>query len=88
MERIFRTLRRAGIPRRDLYLAWDFTVASERSLARRMLSIRDRAFAELGDRNLTDLKVAGRAPALHDRQGRSTTRPPSSRTWPGGSRGT
>ena len=33
MEDIFRTLRHAGIERRDLYLAWDFTVASERSLA-------------------------------------------------------
>ncbi len=62
MERIFKTLRRAGIPRRDLYLAWDFTVASGSSLARRMLSIRDRAFAELGDRNLADVKVAGRSP--------------------------
>ena len=27
-----------------------------------MLSIRDRAFAELGDRNLSDLKVTGAAP--------------------------
>ena len=62
MERIFKTLRRAGIPRRNLYLAWDFTVASGSSLARRMLSIRDRAFASLGDRNLADVKVAGRSP--------------------------
>ena len=62
MERIFKTLRRAGIPRRNLYLAWDFTVASGSSLARRMLSIRDRAFAALGDRNLADVKVAGRSP--------------------------
>ena len=37
-------------------------VASERSLSSRMLSIRDRAFAELGDRNLSDLKVTGSAP--------------------------
>ena len=50
MEDIFRRLGRAGIERGGLYLAWDFTVASERSLSRRMLSIRDRAFAELGDR--------------------------------------
>jgi hypothetical protein len=61
-EDIFRRLGRAGIRRRDLYLAWDFTVASRRSLAGRMLSIRDRAFAQLGDRNLSDLRVAGAAP--------------------------
>lgn len=64
MERIFRTLRRAGIDRRSLYLAWDFTVASGRSLAERMLSIRDRAFAALGDRDLADLRPDGRAPAF------------------------
>ena len=64
MERIFRRLRRARISRRDLYLAWDFTVASRSSLAKRMLSIRNRAFARLGDRNLRDMRVAGRAPAF------------------------
>jgi hypothetical protein len=62
MESLFRTLRRAGIPRRGLYLAWDFTVATPRTLASRLLSIRDRAFAGLGDRDLDDLRVAGRAP--------------------------
>jgi hypothetical protein len=61
-EDIFRRLDRAGIPRQDLYLAWDFTVASRRTLSGRMLSIRDRAFAELGDRNLRDLRVGGSAP--------------------------
>jgi hypothetical protein len=61
-EGIFRRLERAGIRRRDLYLAWDFTVASRRSLSGRMLSIRDRAFAGLGDRDLADLRVAGSAP--------------------------
>ncbi|HEV3127926.1 MAG TPA: hypothetical protein VGY32_03040 [Solirubrobacteraceae bacterium] len=49
MESIFRTLRAAGIPRRSLYLAWDFTVASERSLTQRMLHIRDDAFGQLGE---------------------------------------
>jgi hypothetical protein len=62
MERIFRRLAKAGIARRSLYLAWDFTVASERSLSQRMLSIRDRAFAGLGDTNLRDLTVQGSAP--------------------------
>jgi hypothetical protein len=61
-EDIFRRLEDAGIRRRDLYLAWDFTVASRRSLAGRMLSIRDRAFAQLGDRDLGDLRVQGDAP--------------------------
>lgn len=61
-EDIFRRLDRAGIRRQDLYLAWDFTVASRRSLSGRMLSIRDRAFAELGDRNLRDLQVQGSPP--------------------------
>jgi hypothetical protein len=41
---------------------WRFTVASARSTTGRMLAIRDRAFAELGDANLADRKVAGRAP--------------------------
>jgi hypothetical protein len=60
--RIVRTLSRHGIKRSSLYLAWDFTVASAKSLAGRMLSIRDDAFAQLGDRNLRDMKVAGSAP--------------------------
>jgi hypothetical protein len=64
MEDLMRTLRRAGIERDDLYLAWDFTVASERSLAGRMLQIRDDAFAKLGDTDLSDLTVQGSAPAF------------------------
>jgi hypothetical protein len=64
-NRIFRTLRRAGIRRdRKLFLAWDFTVASERSLSGRMLRIRDDAFAQLGDIDLADGRVQGRAPAF------------------------
>jgi hypothetical protein len=62
MQRLFRRLERSGIARGSLYLAWDFTVASRRSLSRRMLSIRDRAFAELGDRNLRNLAPEGGAP--------------------------
>lgn len=48
MERVFSDLDRAGISRDDLYLAWDFTVASKRNLSERLLHIRDDAFAELG----------------------------------------
>jgi hypothetical protein len=47
MEDLFATLEAAGVPRDDLYLAWDFTVASERNLSERMLHIRDTAFDEL-----------------------------------------
>jgi len=47
LERVFGELDRAGIDRRDLVLAWDFTVASEQSLSGRMLHIRDDAFASL-----------------------------------------
>ncbi|GAC1574871.1 MAG: hypothetical protein NVS3B18_08500 [Candidatus Dormibacteria bacterium] len=61
--RIFAALRRARVGRAGLYEAWDFTVASTPDLTGRMLAIRNRAFAGLGDRNLADLKVAGRAPA-------------------------
>ena len=61
-SRFRRTLRRAKIGTDGVYQAWDFTVASERNLSERMLSIRDRAFAELGDTNLADLVVAGNAP--------------------------
>lgn len=64
MEAIFATLAKAGIARGDLNLAWDFTVSSRQNLAERMLSLRDRSFAELGDTNLADGKVAGRAPAF------------------------
>ena len=60
----FRALRKAGVSRRGVYLAWDFTVASERSLAGRALHIRDDAFRQLGDRNLRDLKASGRAPSF------------------------
>ncbi|MEX2193968.1 MAG: hypothetical protein WD844_01665 [Thermoleophilaceae bacterium] len=63
MEDLFGTLGEAGIERESLYLAWDFTVASERSLTERMLHIRDDAFAQLGDTDLADLQVEGRAPA-------------------------
>ncbi len=62
MERVFKVLERAKVPRRNLVLAWDFTVASARSTAGPMLHIRDRAFRALGDRNLADLKVQGRSP--------------------------
>jgi hypothetical protein len=48
MEEIFSTLADHGVPREDLYLAWDFTVISKRSLSERMIAMRDDAFAKLG----------------------------------------
>ena len=48
MDRIFLDLAFAGVHRHDLQLAWDFTVASTRSLTGRMLTIRDDAFRALG----------------------------------------
>lgn len=47
MEDLFTTLAAAGVPRNDLYLAWDFTVASSRSMTERLLSMRDDAFDRL-----------------------------------------
>lgn len=49
MERVFADLSRAGVERKDLFLAWDFTVASTENLSERMLHIRDDAFKRLGD---------------------------------------
>ncbi|MEA2292082.1 MAG: hypothetical protein QOF17_1102, partial [Solirubrobacteraceae bacterium] len=63
-QSIFRALRRAGIKRdRSLFLTWDFTVASQRSLTGRMQTIRDRAFEQLGDRDLADGRIDGAVPA-------------------------
>lgn len=54
MERTFQALEAAGVERGTLYLAWDFTVASERNLSERLLTMRDDAYAAL----------AGEAPAF------------------------
>ncbi|MDX2170619.1 MAG: hypothetical protein SF182_26335 [Deltaproteobacteria bacterium] len=48
MESIFSTLTAAGVARNELYLAWDFTVASQRNLTERLLFMRDDAFDRLG----------------------------------------
>ncbi|HEX7168086.1 MAG TPA: hypothetical protein VF230_14000 [Acidimicrobiales bacterium] len=64
MQSIFATLdEKADIGRHNLFLAWDFTVASEGNLADRALHIRDDAFGRLlGDADLADRHVAGSAP--------------------------
>jgi len=48
-ERVFADLADAGVARDDLYLAWDFTVASGKNLSERVLTIRDDAFNELAN---------------------------------------
>ncbi len=65
MASIFKTLKKAGIPSKSLYLAWDFTVASEKSLSGRFLAMRNDAFKQLGDTDLKDGKIpaTSKAPA-------------------------
>jgi hypothetical protein len=48
MEQVLGELDDAGVARNDLFLAWDFTVSSERDLSERLLHIRDDGFARLG----------------------------------------
>jgi len=48
MQRIFADLGRMRVNRHDLVLAWDFTVASKRSLSERLLHMRDDGFQQLG----------------------------------------
>jgi hypothetical protein len=64
MEGLFRTLQDAGVGRKDLYLAWDFTTASTANVTGRLLAIRNDAFSKLGDTNLADGRVTGNAPAF------------------------
>lgn len=60
---IFARLQAKRLPLDDLYLAWDFHVASAQNLAGRALAIRDDAFAQLGDTDLADGRVDGDSPA-------------------------
>jgi hypothetical protein len=63
-EAIFQRLQRSGIQRKGLYLAWDFTVASDRNNSGRELAIRDDAFAQLGDTDLADGVPQGVSPSF------------------------
>ena len=63
-EAIFSRLQRSGHPAHDLYLAWDFTVASDQNNAGRELAMRDAAFAQLGDTNLADGVPQGASPSF------------------------
>ena len=64
MEELFARLGAAGIARDSLYLAWDFTVASQRNLSERVLHMRDDALAALGDNTPGDGQVQGSAPVI------------------------
>lgn len=61
-RKIWKTLAKAGVARKNLYLTWDFTVISRRSETGRLLQIRNNAFGQLGDHNLADGKVRGTSP--------------------------
>ena len=63
-EGIFRSLKKAGVKRSSLYLAWDFTVSSNENNYARALHMRDEAFAELGDTTMGDQIVQGDAPGF------------------------
>jgi hypothetical protein len=63
-EELFAKLQAVGIQRQSLYLAWDFTVASDENNSRRVLSMRNRAFSALGDNNLADGIVQGKSPTF------------------------
>ncbi len=63
-EELFHELEGAGIARSELYLSWDFTVASDANNTSRELSMRNQAFAQLGDTDLGDGMPEGVAPAF------------------------
>jgi hypothetical protein len=48
MEQVLTSLGGAGVSRSRLWLAWDFTVASERNLTERLVAMRDDAFRRVG----------------------------------------
>jgi hypothetical protein len=64
VEQLLSELGAAGIERGDLFLMWDFTVASTRNLTERVLRMRDDAFARLGDTDLADGTIQGAPPAF------------------------
>ncbi|MES2489749.1 MAG: Calx-beta domain-containing protein [Pseudomonadota bacterium] len=64
MESLFSKLGSAGIQRSSLYMAWDFTVGSGRSLSERVLKMRDDSLAVLGDTTPGDGNVQGNAPTI------------------------
>ena len=76
MEDIIARLQRHGVKRDELYMAWDFTIASTRNLAGRALQMRDTALAELGDRapefEITDIVDFAEGESIRRVKGRLT----------------
>ncbi len=64
MESIITTLQQNGIARSNLYMAWDFTVASRQSIADRALEIRDDSLDDLGDSTPGDGVIDGSSPTF------------------------
>jgi hypothetical protein len=62
MDDLFHRLRRAGVGRDGLVLAWDFTVSSGENLSERLLAMRDDAFGQLG-RAAPRFTVTGNVPS-------------------------
>ncbi|HTU14523.1 MAG TPA: hypothetical protein VMF31_04940 [Solirubrobacterales bacterium] len=55
---------KGGVERSSLYMAWDFTIASQKSVTSRALQIRDDAFERLGDTNLANRTIEGESPEV------------------------
>ncbi|MDQ2700921.1 MAG: hypothetical protein M3Y23_06290, partial [Actinomycetota bacterium] len=67
-DKVFPVLEQNGISKNGLYMAWDFTVASDKSTTGRATTIRDDAFAKLGgggDTNLADRVISGSSPDIN-----------------------
>jgi len=64
-DKVFPELSKASVTKDNLYLAWDFTVASDRSTTGRATDIRDNAFAKLGDTNLANRTIEGASPTIN-----------------------
>ncbi|MGB0120184.1 MAG: hypothetical protein WBP55_04425 [Solirubrobacterales bacterium] len=75
---------KGGLDRSDLYIAWDFTVASEHSVTSRALQIRDAAFAKYGDTNLADRTIQGTSPEIEINAVCNIDDLPTCGTQPGG----
>src|SRR5437588_5160453 len=63
-EELFSKLEAAGVQRSSLYLAWDFTVASDHNNTGRELDMRNAAFSTPGDNNLANGIVEGTSPTF------------------------
>ena len=63
-DKVFPVLASNGISKDNLYMAWDFTVASQENTTGRAVEIRDDAFSRLGDTNLANRTIEGSSPDI------------------------